>query len=157
MARLAGRWTGSSTEGWDARIDCDLIAGGSVLAMSTYFEAHPEDTMMVLVHMDRGRLVLTHYCVAGNQPRLVATEIAPDASELVFGFLDATDLHSRDQGHMDRVVYRFGSDDAFTSRWTWFQQGSKRWLEEIEYRRRDPADATEASAAATGAPECHEE
>ena len=49
-------------------------------------------TMLTLYHRDGNRLVLTHYCMAGNQPRMQAKPFDAGANELAFEFLDATDL-----------------------------------------------------------------
>jgi hypothetical protein len=84
---------------------------------------------------DGDRLLLTHYCVARNQPRLVLKESAEDGQLLRFQFLDGTNLPSRDHGHMDKAEYRFVDRDHFTSRWTWYQDGQESWMETIEYRR----------------------
>ncbi|HEY6066377.1 MAG TPA: hypothetical protein VIY96_09490 [Thermoanaerobaculia bacterium] len=94
--------------------------------------------MLTVFHLDGDRLLLTHYCVARNQPRLEATEISPDLSTITFTFRDGTNLASRDAGHMDKATYRFGANDEFTSRWTWFQKGKETWMEEIQYRRAKP-------------------
>jgi hypothetical protein len=91
--------------------------------------------MLTVFHMDGEHLMLTHYCVARNQPRLRATEFAADGGAVTFTFLDATNLASRDKGHMDKAVYRFTGDGAFTTKWTWYQNGQERWMEEIEMRR----------------------
>jgi hypothetical protein len=36
---------------------------------------------------------------------------------------------------MDKVLFRFVSDDEFTTRWTWYQDGQESWMEEIRNRR----------------------
>lgn len=136
---LEGEWTAKSTKGWTADTRYKVIANGSTV-LSTSLDAHPNETMLTLIHMDGDRLMLTHYCVAGNQPRLVATDFADDGATITFTFLDGTNLPSRDRGHMDRVVYRFGDGDNFSSRWTWYQNGSETWLEEIVSTRN--ADAS---------------
>jgi hypothetical protein len=135
LKKLAGEWRGKSTKGWTEKIDFQVIAGGSVL-MDRSFGAHPDEWMATMIHMDGDRLLLTHYCIAKNQPRLVATKAT--GSEITFEFLDATNLKSRDQGHMDKVVIKLDGDDRFTSRWTWFQDGKESWMEEIEHRREAP-------------------
>lgn len=132
---LAGRWAGSSTEGWKDEVEFSVIARGSVVMAVSAFEAHPGETMVTMFHLDRGRLMLTHYCVAGNQPRLVATELAGDGSELTFTWLDGTGLASRDEGHMDRVAIRFAEDGSYSSRWTWYRDGESSWMEEIRLER----------------------
>lgn len=136
LYELAGTWEGHSTEGWTARITVEVIARGSAVLERSNFEAHPGETMLSLFHMDRGRLVLQHTCVAGNQPLLEATEITADG--LRFGFRSGLDLAARDQGHMDAADFRFDGPDAFSSRWSYFQDGRTSWMEEIRYTRKAP-------------------
>lgn len=131
---LDGDWAGKSTKGWTDRLNYRTIAGGSVV-METSFEAHPGETMATMIHLDGDRLLLTHYCVARNQPRLVLTGVSEDGTTCDFTFLDATNLASRDKGHMDRCLVRFNGPDFFTSRWTWYQDGQESWMEEIVNER----------------------
>jgi hypothetical protein len=91
--------------------------------------------MVTMFHMDGDRLMLTHYCVAKNQPRMTARSISDDGNEITFEFLDGTNLPSRDKGHMDKAVYKFVGDGRFTTRWTWYQDGKESWMEEVEYRK----------------------
>ena len=139
LLTLEGDWEGRSSQGWMDRMRFQKIARGSVLLELSDFEAHPGETMATVHHLDGDRLILTHYCVAGNQPRLVLSETRDDGAELHFAFLDGTNMPSRDRGHMDQAVLRFLDGDHFTSRWTWYQDGAERWLETIEYRRLPPA------------------
>lgn len=145
LCALAGRWEGKSSAGWTSRCELEVIARGSALLERTNFEAHPGETMLTLFHKDGAELLLTHYCVAGNQPRLVASEIGSDT--LRFVFRDATNLASRDQGHMDEVLLRFEGEDSFSSQWSYYQAGKPSWMEEIHYRRLVPDAAAEPAAA----------
>ena len=141
---LEGSWIGRSTAGWEEGIRVQVIAQGSAV-MFTSFDAHPGETMVTIVTLDGERLRLTHYCVAGNQPRLEATEISADGRRVELGFLDGGNLPSRDHGHMDRVVYEL-EDDRYSSRWTWYQDGEERWMEAIESRRVPDGDAVHGRA-----------
>ncbi len=132
---LEGEWEGKSSQGWTDRARFEKIARGSVLLETSLFEAHPGETMVTAVHPDGDRLILTHYCVAKNQPRLVLKDSAEDGQFLRFEFLDGTNLPTRDRGHMDKAEYRFVDRDHFTSRWTWYQDGQESWMETIEFRR----------------------
>lgn len=140
---LAGDWNGASTKGWNERLSYKTIANGSAVLESS-FDAHPGEEMLTLVHPDGDRLMLTHYCAAKNQPRLVLTQMEHGADGGVTGatfeFLDATNLASRDAGHMDKVVFTFNGDDSFTDRWTWYAKGTEAWMEEI-VNTRVPAPA----------------
>ena len=132
--RLAGEWRGRSTKGWEETVSFKTIAGGSVV-VETSFDAHPNETMMTMFHLDNERLMLTHYCVARNQPRLVATSFSEDGKTITFTFLDGGNIPTRDRGHMDKAVFRFLDDDHVTTRWTWYQDGKENWMEEITLER----------------------
>ncbi|NOT01020.1 MAG: VOC family protein [Phycisphaerales bacterium] len=138
LKALSGEWEGVSTKGWKERIQYEAMAAGSCV-METSFDAHPNEQMVTMFCMDGERLLLTHYCVAKNQPRLLLTEAADDLSALTFTFLDGTNLPSRDKGHMDKVVFKFESPEKFTSQWTWYQDGKENWLEEIAHTRLAPS------------------
>ncbi len=131
---LAGDWTSKSTKGWTERESYQVIAGGSVV-MHLSYGAHPGEWMATMFHMDGDRLMLTHYCIAKNQPRLRATEFSDDGGKVTFTFQDGTNLSSRDQGHMDKHVMEFEGADRLRTQWTWYQSGKESWMEEIEHRR----------------------
>jgi hypothetical protein len=129
---LEGEWQGTSTKGWSDTVSFQNIAGGSAV-LSTSFAAHENETMVTLIHPDGERLLLTHYCSAKNQPRLQASLV--NGNEVTFTFVDATNLPTRDTGHMDKVWIRFDDSRHFTERWTWYQDGKESWMEEIQYER----------------------
>ena len=131
---LAGTWEGRSTKGWVETLRYDVIAGDSTV-LETSRDAHPGETMATAFYLDGDRLMLTHYCVAKNQPRLAATELDDDGKTIVFTFVDATNLPSRDRGHMDKAVLRFEGPDRLVSRWTWYQDGREKWFEDIVQTR----------------------
>jgi hypothetical protein len=137
--KLAGVWEGNSTKGWTERETVRVIAGESAVLFDS-FDAHPGQAMLTLVHMDGDRLMLTHYCIAKNQPRLVASSISNDGKTVTFTFLDATNLASRDVGHMDKVRFEFADESHYASQWTWYQNGHEDWMEKI-VNRRLPGDA----------------
>ncbi len=127
---LAGTWQGKSTKGWEERLRYEVIAAGSAV-LETSVDAHPGETMATVFHMDGDRLVLTHYCVAKNQPRLEATFFEDRGRTVVFTFRDGTNIPTRDRGHMDRAVFTFEGPDRIRSRWTWYENGAEKWMEEI--------------------------
>jgi len=64
---LPGRWTAELGEHQIA-VDYRITAGGTVL-LETWMPGTPAETITTF-HLDGQRLVLTHYCGQGNQPRL---------------------------------------------------------------------------------------
>ncbi len=131
---LSGTWEGTSTKGWEERLRYEVIAGGSAV-LETSVDAHPGETMATAFHMDGDALMLTHYCVAKNQPRLVATAFADAGRTVVFTFKDGTNIATRDRGHMDKAVFTFEAPDRVRSRWTWYQNGEEKWFEDIVQTR----------------------
>lgn len=138
LKAFEGHWVGQSTKGWTDTLGYKTVAGGSVVVEES-FGAHPNETMYTMFSLDGDRLLLTHYCVARNQPRLVATEFGrSDSGEVVvFTFLDITGAKSRDKGHMDKCRLTFVSDSLTKVQWTWYQDGQESWMEEILQKRVD--------------------
>jgi hypothetical protein len=80
------------------------------------------DGMVSMFAIDGNRLLMTHYCGAGNQPRMIGT-FSPDGKTLTFDFLDATNLASSQAGHMQHAVFTFADADHYTEDWTWAKDG----------------------------------
>lgn len=131
----AGKWEGRSTAGWEGTAQHTVMARGSVVLVTSRFNDAEHDGMATAMHMDGDRLLLTHYCEAKNQPRLVLSRVEDEGRTAIFTFLDGTNMASRDSGHMDKAIIRFQDDDHYTSQWTWYQGGQERWLEEITHSR----------------------
>jgi hypothetical protein len=94
--------------------------------------------MITMYHLDSGRLLLTHYCMAGNQPRMELKRFDPATGELDFDFLDATGLPDENEGHMRRARLRIAGD-KYTSRWEFVENGKTAFDEHQELTRVGPA------------------
>lgn len=116
LQKLAGTWEGSAGDKTDT-ISYAVISNGSVV-----MESEHNYGMVTMYHLDNDRLMMTHYCAAKNQPRMVA-EIAPDGKTMRFRFLDATNLASADDGHMDGLVMTMEDPDHITQTWTFIDHG----------------------------------
>lgn len=135
LKQLAGEWESRSTAGWEGSEQFAVLARGSVVLATFRFKDAQAGGMATVMHMDGDRVLLTHYCEARNQPRLVLSRVEDGGRTAIFTFLDGTNMASRDAGHMDKVVFRFQDNDHYTSQWTWYQGGQEKWLEEITYTR----------------------
>jgi hypothetical protein len=132
LTRLSGRWASKSTKGWTETSTFEVIAKGSAVVNRSRFEGEPNDGMLTVFHLDGGRLLLTHYCEARNQPTLVASKIGNGGKHVEFTFVSATGLRSPDAGHMHSMVLDLVDGDHFRSRWSWFAAGSEQWFEDVE-------------------------
>jgi hypothetical protein len=141
---LAGTWEGKSSKGWTEVLTIRTIAAGSSVIEESRFahDEKPENNMVTMYHLDGEHLMLTHYCMAKNQPRLRATQFSDDGKKITFEFLDGTNMASRDVGHMDKVVVQFEGPDRFRSQWTFYAKGKEQWMEEITYKRVHESAAT---------------
>ena len=131
---LEGEWEGTRPNGGLVQVRYEVVADGT--AVVEYFDMKGEaghDTMVTVYHVDGEDLVLTHYCVAGNQPRMIAR--SPSGKKVRFEFLDATGLESPDDGHMYRAVFQFQGEDRMSTAWTFRQGGEDQFTEAIEIKR----------------------
>jgi hypothetical protein len=113
LKSLAGSWEGT-LHGQPLHVSLRVTSKGNAL-MHEMSGTGP-DNPITMLHLDGDRLMLTHYCDAGNQPRMVAT-ISPDGKTIVFDFLEATNLLSSQHGHMQRVTFNFIDADHHTEKW----------------------------------------
>jgi len=75
-----------------------------------------------MINMDGDRLLLTHYCSAGNQPRMQAT-LSPDGKSITFTFVDGTNLAGADVPHIQSVIFNFIDENHHTEEWHFGMQG----------------------------------
>jgi hypothetical protein len=139
LKTLAGTWEGLSPEGKTTQITYRVTSGGSALLS----EISPNDSMITMFHMDGDRLMMTHYCGAGNQPRMKGT-LSPDGQKVVFEFVDATNLASPNAGHMHRAAFSITDPTHHSEDWTYLANG-KEETHRFELHRVATASATPAS------------
>ena len=121
LKTLAGSWEGN-LDGQPLHVSLRVTSMGNAL-LHEMKGAGPDDPI-TLFHLDGDRLLLTHYCDAGNQPRMLAT-ISPDGKTIVFNFVDATNLLSSQMGHMQRVTFSFIDSDHHSEKWEFAMANGK--------------------------------
>ena len=88
-----------------------------------HMEMGPDHEMISAYYLDGNRLLLTHYCTAGNQPRMQAVSFDSKASQIDFQFLDATNLPDPNAGHMHNAVFTFRGPNEVAQDWTFYKDG----------------------------------
>ena len=122
LKSLAGSWEGKNSIGNPVQVSYRMTAGGS--ALMSEIVGHGE-TMISMINFDGpNRLLLTHYCAVGNQPRMQASA-SPDGKTITFNFLDATNLDSPQSGHMDHVVIALLGADHHIEQWNFIDHGKE--------------------------------
>src|SRR5262245_56953409 len=111
MKKLAGTWLLADKDGKPTDQVASIIkvtAGGSIVH-ETLFPGQPHE--MISVYMvDGGDLIMTHYCVLGNQPRMKADPKSP-ADQIVFRFAGGTNLDPKKDKHMHEATLTFVDED----------------------------------------------
>ena len=122
IKNMPGNWEGKASDGRPIHVDFKVTAGGSAVMSEIVV---PNEDMISVIHMDGpNRLLLTHYCAAGNQPRMQAS-ISSDGKIITFNYVDATNLASPDSGHMQRMVLTLLDDNHHREEWTFLDHGQE--------------------------------
>lgn len=97
-----------------------VSAAGSVV-MET-MAAGTDHEMINMYHVDGDDLMVTHYCAGNNQPRMRLNREKSTGKELVFDFVDATNLEDG-QPHIHAIRIDLLEDGRVDSAWTGYQGG----------------------------------
>lgn len=123
LKTLAGTWVTADAEGKPTDQVVSVIrltAGGSAIE-ETLFPGQDQE-MVSFYTADGSDIVMTHYCVLGNQPQMRASgKIAGD--KLNFEFVGGTNLDPAKDMHMHSAVLTFVDDDHFETEGTGWQDG----------------------------------
>ncbi len=134
LKSLAGEWKGTYGEKKQpSEVAYRVVSNGTVVE-ETLKNADSKD-MVTLYYRDGDRLMMTHYCSIGNQPRMAARPMK-DGKTLVFSFVDVTNLVSPQDGHMHAMELTFDAANRITHRWTWRQAGKDTKPEVFEFTRK---------------------
>lgn len=126
LKNLAGSWqgvvagTGSPVDGKAVQLSLRVTSLGNALMHEMKIDGRPDDPITML-YMDGDRLLLTHYCDAGNRPRMVG-KISPDGKKVDFEFLDIAG--NMQYGHMHHAAFTVLDANHHIEDWT-FMEGEK--------------------------------
>ena len=120
LKALTGSWEGKTADGKPLQVSFRETSEGSALMA----EIQGDHGMISMIHMDGpDRLLMTHYCGAGNQPRMQAS-VSPDGKTITFAFFDGTNI-APDSGHMQSMVLTVLDSNHHTEDWTFATQGKE--------------------------------
>jgi len=131
---LAGEWVGKGgPDGRDMNVTYKVTSGGS--AVIETITPGSDHEMVTLIHPDGDELILTHYCMLGNQPQMKAPGKA-DGNKVAFKFVKATNLKSDKDLYMHDATFTFVDKDTLKAEWTHFQDGKAAGNMVIELKRK---------------------
>jgi hypothetical protein len=145
LKTLAGTWQASVTtdppmkemgEGAITKVSLRVTSRGNALVHEMNEGAGDDPTRydhpVTMLYLDGDRLLLTHYCDAGNRPRMAARTSA-DGKTVEFDFLDVAG--STDYGHMQHAVFTLIDANHHTEDWTYLMPGDKPVRAHLDLKR----------------------
>jgi len=144
LKTLAGTWTGPVTANppqpdfgdkplW---LSMRVTSRGNAIVHEMKQPGTPDDPSkddpITLLYVDNDRLTLTHYCDAGNRPRMVA-KASPDGKTVEFDFVDVAG--STQYGHMHHAVFTVIDANHHTEDWTFMLPGDKHIQAHMDLQR----------------------
>lgn len=136
MKSLAGTWQGHVTtdpvqagmgDNGLVQVSLRVTSRGNALVHEMKAAGTPDDPKrydhpVTMLYLDGDRLLLTHYCDAGNRPRMVA-QTSPDGKKVEFAFLDLSG--GNENGHMYHAVFTIVDANHHIEDWTYMMPGDK--------------------------------
>ena len=135
--QLAGEWAGKEikgpNEGKEVRANYKVTSGGSAVVETLLPGTDHE--MVTVIHPDGDALLLTHYCMLGNQPHMKA-EAKGAADKVPFTFVSVGNANPDKDMFMHDVTYTFVDKDTLKSEWTHYKDGKNAGAVTFELKRK---------------------
>lgn len=125
LTALEGEWIMLDENGAETGVvgsSFRLTSAGSVLAETMFPNSPDGHEMLNLYHADGDRVLMTHYCAAGNQPRL-EVRTTEDGNRLELSFESITNLSSSQDHYMHHAEYILHGEDRLTTHWYSMKDG----------------------------------
>jgi len=135
IKQLAGDWEGTATHGEEtipATVGYQVTAGGSAVVET--LGAGTEHEMVSMYYMDEGELAMVHYCMLGNQPRMMMQK-GDEADKLDFVHEGGSNIGNENDAHMHSAAFTFVTDDHFKAQWSMYMGGEQADVAKMDMHR----------------------
>jgi phage tail protein X len=145
LKTLAGTWRGPVTADppqpdWGdkpVQVSLRVTSRGNALVHEMTEAGTPDDSAkydhpLTMLYLDGDRLLLTHYCDAGNRPRMAA-RTSLDGKTVEFDFLDLSG--GNEYGHMYHAVFAIIDANHHIEDWTYMMPGDKPVRAHLDLKR----------------------
>jgi hypothetical protein len=134
LKSLAGEWKGKNSEGQPFTVTYKLVSAGTSM-METLDMGDQKEAMVTMYHMDGKKVMMTHYCSMGNQPRMRAESSMKAGTKLTFSLVDVANLSGPKDNYMKKLVFNFKDGDHFSQEWTMRMGGTADHPDLFEFER----------------------
>jgi hypothetical protein len=108
LKALVGEWEAPTSRG-TIKVSYRLVSNDSAL-VQRFVTPSGKETLTIM-HPDGDKILATHYCAQGNQPRLRLDLGKSSANRWVFRFLDATNLTTPAASHLVQLELVLAGDE----------------------------------------------
>ena len=122
LKSLAGEWRGKIDDpekGPPIAVSYKTTSNNSIVVETLFVGTEHE--MVTVYFLDKGKLVLVHYCAAGNQPRMKLAKASADSLE--FEFAGGSNLKPAKDMHMHSAGLFWLPDGTLRSEWSSYDKG----------------------------------
>jgi hypothetical protein len=132
---LVGTWKGTADMGGDKPANVthtfELTSGGSAV-LEKLMVGSPKEMVSVYCS-EGGKLVMTHFCSIGNQPKMSLTKTSD--KELDFAVKGTAGIGSKAATHMHGLNIVWKDPDHISEQWTLYADGKAQKTSDFELAR----------------------
>jgi hypothetical protein len=122
LSALVGDWQGQYDDGRKLSVTYRLTANNTALVET--WTMSPTRESMTIYALDGDRLLATHYCPQGNQPRLQLSRLDAQG-RYQFEFVDGGNLQKPESSHQHQMWLKLESADRFSRSEIYIRNGSQ--------------------------------
>ena len=134
---LEGEWTGNHINHQGKKEQVDLIyrtVSGGTAVEERIFADTPNEMITIYHGADDGGILMTHYCMLGNQPRLQLENSSENT--FIFKFIDGVGIDREKTGHMGGVKINFLDENTMQQEWDYYEEGKVKNTSTITFTRK---------------------
>ncbi len=134
--QLEGEWVGTHVnhEGKEEQLTLVYrnVSGGTAVEERIF--ANTPKEMITMYHGNGDdRVLMTHYCALGNQPRLQLEE--SDGKHFAFSYLDGVGIDRETTGHMGRMKMTVVDENTIRQEWAYYEGGKEINVTQMTFKR----------------------
>ena len=131
---LVGTWEGYKDDEKDKPVLLEYqLSGGGSAVVEKMFQGTPKE-MVTVYHQNGDSVMLSHYCMLGNQPRMRAAK-SDNYNQINFNFIDGTNMDAKKDGHMHNLTLTQVSADTLKHEWTLYNDGKQAQVAAFSFTR----------------------
>jgi hypothetical protein len=136
LKSLQGEWVAVDENGkpTDQVVSVFRVTSGGHAIREVMFPGTANE-MINMYYRDGDTVQMTHFCAAGNQPRMLLS-FAGQPTILRLQFIDITNLASPGDEHMHEAVFTWVNNDRLKTEWRAFRNGRYAESSKFDLQRR---------------------